>query len=77
MANQEFALNKYNKPTFCSLPTAAELRESLHSSESQEARAQISMLFDPDTFVEVSAYTKRGFSDFIATEKTNEFEGVI
>ena len=70
-------MNKYTKPTFCSLPTAAELRESLRTSESQEARTQISMLFDPDTFVEVGAYTKRGFSDFIATEKTNEFEGVI
>ncbi len=77
MANREFALNKYNKPNFCSLPSAAELRESLRAGESQEARAQIAMLFDPDTFVEVSAYTKRGFSDFIATEKTNEFEGVI
>ena len=76
-ANREFALNKYNKPTFCSLPTAAELRDSLHASESHEARAQISMLFDQDTFVEVGAYTKRGFSDFLATEKTNEFEGVI
>lgn len=70
-------MNKYNKPTFCSLPTAAELRESLYAGESREAREQISMLFDPNTFVEVSAYTKRGFSDFIATEKTNEFEGVI
>ena len=77
LANREFALNKYNKPTFCSLPTAAELRESLRSSESHEARAQISMLFDPDTFVEVGAYTQRGFSDFLSTEKTNEFEGVI
>ena len=76
-ANREFALNKYTKPTFCSLPTANELRESLRLSESAEARAQISMLFDADTFVEVSAYTKRGFSDFLATEKTNEFEGVI
>ena len=75
--NQEFALNKYTNPNFCSLPTAAELRETLRASESSEARAQISMLFDRDTFVEVSAYTKRGFSDFIATEKTNEFEGVI
>lgn len=77
MTNREFALNKYSKPTFCSLPTAAELRESLRLSESREARGQIAMLFDPDTFVELSAYTKRGFSDFISTDKTNEFEGVI
>ena len=72
MANREFALNKYDKPIFCNLPTAAELRDSLRSSESQEARDQIAMLFDKDTFVEVGAYTKRGFSDFITTEKTNE-----
>lgn len=70
-------MNKYSKPTFCSLPTAAELRESLRMSESREARDRIAMLFDPDTFVELSAYTKRGFSDFISTDKTNEFEGVI
>ena len=70
-------MNKYTKPTFCSLPTAAELRESLRGSEASEAREQISLIFDADTFVEVSAYTKRGFSDFISTEKTNEFEGVI
>ena len=76
-ANREFALNKYTKTNFCSLPTAAELRDSLHKSGSQDARVQINMLFDADTFVETSAYTKRGFSDFIATEKTNEFEGVI
>ena len=76
-ANQEFTLNKYTKPTFCSLPTAAELRESLRSSEGSEAREQIALIFDTDTFVEVGAYTKRGFSDFLATEKTNEFEGVI
>lgn len=70
-------MNKYTKPTFCSLPTAAELRDSLRALGGSDARAQISMLFDSDTFVEVSAYTKRGFSDFISTEKTNEFEGVI
>ena len=35
------------------------------------------MLFDADTFVEISAYTKRAFSDFLVTEKSNEFEGVI
>ncbi|MBO7195887.1 MAG: hypothetical protein J6V80_00980 [Clostridia bacterium] len=70
-------MNKYTKPTFCSLPTSSELRDSLIKGGSDEARAQIAMLFDSDTFVEVGAYTKRGFSDFIATEKTNELEGVI
>ena len=70
-------MNKYTKTNFCSLPTAAELRDALRASESSDARSQIAMLFDSDTFVEISAYTKRAFSDFIATEKSNEFEGVI
>ncbi len=70
-------MNKYTKPTFCSLPTAAQLRESLRAGEGAEARTQIAMLFDTDTFVEISAYTKRAYSDFLATEKTNELEGVI
>lgn len=70
-------MNKYTKQNFCNLPTASQLREELGKSESAEARTQISMLFDRDTFVELSAYTKRAFSDFIATEKSCEFEGVI
>ena len=53
------------------------LREQLINNESAEARSQISMLFDTDTFVEISAYAKRAFSDFIATEKSSEFESVI
>ena len=77
LANQDFVLNKYTKPNFHSLPSAEELRQSLHALEGSEARNQISMLFDKDTFVEIGAYTKRGFSDFLATEKSNEFEGVI
>lgn len=76
-ANREFVLNKYTKPTFCSLPTAAELRATLVAGDGSDARSQIAMLFDPDTFVEIGAYTQRGFSDFLATEKTNEFEAVI
>lgn len=77
MANQEFALNKYTKPTFSSLPTAAQLRESLRATENGEAREQINALFDTDTFVEISAYTKRAFSEFVSNEKSEEFEGVI
>jgi acetyl-CoA carboxylase carboxyltransferase component len=77
LANQIFVLNKYTKQNICSLPTASQLKEALRLSESSEARAQISMLFDSDTFVELGAYTKRAFSDFIATEKSSEFEGVI
>lgn len=70
-------MNKYTKPTFCSLPTAAQLREALRAGEGAEARTQIAMLFDTDTFVETGAYTKRAYSDYLATEKTNELEGVI
>lgn len=76
-ANQNFVLNKYTKPNFQSLPTAEELRQSLYALEGSEARDQISMLFDKDTFVEIGVYTKRGFSDFVSTERSNEFEGVI
>ncbi len=70
-------MDKYTKQTICPLPTAAELRSKLAESESSEVRAQIAMLFDEGTFVETSAYTKRGFSEFLATEKSNEFESVI
>ena len=76
-ANREFVLDKYTKPTFCGLPTAAELRASLAKSENSSARAQINAIFDENTFVETGAYTKRNFSDFINTEKSCEFEGVI
>ena len=70
-------MNKYTNPEICGLPSAQELRASLAAGEGSDAREQIRMLFDSDTFVETSAYTKRGFSDFIATERTNELEGVI
>ena len=70
-------LNKYNNSKVCSLPSAADLRAALVAGENAEVRNQIALLFDYNTFVETSAYTQRGFSDFIATEKSNEFEGVI
>lgn len=70
-------MDKYTKPTFCGLPTAAELRAELTNSQGADVRAQIALLFDENTFVETGAFTKRGFSDFINTEKSNEFEGVI
>ena len=76
-ANREFILNKYTTQNPCSLPTAEALREQLRAGEGSAARAQIAMLFDSSTFVEIGAYTKRGFSDFLSTEKSNEFEGVI
>ena len=74
--NREFGLDKYTKTELRGLPTVDELRASLVSGNSA-ARDQLAMLFDDSTFVEVSAYAKRGFSDFVATEKSNEFEGVI
>ncbi len=41
------------------------------------ARQRLHALFDADTFVEVAAYTKRGYRELYATTKTEEFEGVI
>ena len=69
-------MNKYKKTEVCGLPTVEELRSSL-AGESLNARACIASLFDAQTFVEIGAYTKRGFSDFLSTESANEFEGVI
>lgn len=70
-------MNKYSKPNFCGIPTAAELRDSLVAATGETARAQIQSLFDDSTFVETAAYAKRGFSDFLLTEKDNQFESVI
>lgn len=70
-------MNKYINSKVCSLPSAADLRAALVAGENADVRNQIALLFDYNTFVETSAYTQRGFSDFIATEKSNEFEGVI
>ena len=70
-------MNKYTKTEACGLPTVEELRASLLSGESSDARTQIAMLFDDSTFVETNAYAKRAFSDFLATEKSNELESVI
>ena len=70
-------MDKYTKPQVCALPGAAELRAQLTASEGSSVREEIAMLFDAETFVETSAFTKRGFSDFLATEKSNEFESVI
>lgn len=76
-ANREFGLNKYTKTEICGLPTVEELRASLVAGEKSEAREVIESLFDEKTFVETSAYVKRGFSDFLSTENANELEGVI
>ena len=76
-ANREFVLNKYKETKFCSLPTAAELRASLEAGSGSDVRNQLALIFDPNTFVEVGAYTKRISSDFLNTEKSEEFESVI
>lgn len=77
MVNREFTLDKYTDPKFCSLPTADKLRAALAASEGSNVRNLIAGLFDAASFIELGAYTKRGFSDFLATEKSEEFEGVI
>lgn len=69
-------MNKYKKTEVRALPSVEELRASL-LAENSDARAQLEMLFDSQTFVETNAYAKRAFSDFLSTEKANEFEGVI
>lgn len=70
-------LDKYASTEARALPTAAQLRESLANGENAKIRSRISMLFDENTFIELGAFTKRGFSDFFATDKSNELEGVI
>lgn len=76
-ANREFGLKKYNETEACGLPSVEELREKLNAASSSDARRAISILFDDSTFVETAAYTKRAITDFLSTEKTNDFEGVI
>ncbi|MBR2931050.1 MAG: hypothetical protein IKC32_07455 [Clostridia bacterium] len=70
-------MNKYEKTNVSALPDAAELRRALAATESSSVREQIALLFDANTFVETAAYMKRSISDFISTDKGNEFEGVI
>ena len=70
-------MKKYINPTFQALPTAQELRAELIDNENTEVRAQLNQLFDYGTFVEVGAFTQRGISDFLISEKSSEFESVI
>ena len=77
VANREFILDKFTNTNFRQLPKVVELRASLAKSESSDVKKQIALLFDEGTFIEIAAYTKRGYSQFINTERTNEFEGVI
>lgn len=59
------------------MPTVDELRASLSAASSADVRAQLSTLFDRDTFVETNAYVKRSISDFVSSQEANEYEGVI
>ena len=77
VANRDFNLDKYTNSVFCQFPTVAELRTALEASEGSDVRKQITALFDENTFIETSAYTTRGYSEFLSTEKAREFEGVI
>ncbi len=70
-------MENLTKTEVCALPTAAELRAALGESENSGIRSRLAMLFDDSTFVETAAYTKRAFSEFLATDKANELEGVI
>lgn len=59
----------------CGLPSADKLREACMADST--ARTRLKSLFDADTFVELGAYTKRTFCEFVSTEKSEEFEGVV
>ena len=59
------------------LPTAQKLRAALNENGNTEVRGQLNLLFDEGTFIEVGAFTKRGISDFLISEKSSEFESVI
>ncbi len=70
-------MKKNNKTEICGLPKVEELRASLLAGENSSARERLALIFDDKTFVEISAYAKRGFSDFLSTENASEFEAVI
>ncbi len=69
-------MNKYTNSTV-SVLKAEELHTQLIESQNPDVRNQIALLFDYNTFVETSAFTQRGFSDYLVSEKATEFEGVI
>lgn len=66
-----------NEANLRKLPTVQQLREALAESEKSGTRQLAEALFDEATFVELGTYTKKSFSEFAYTGKTNEFEGVI
>ncbi len=70
-------MDKFTTPEISAIQTAEELREQLAATEGAEVRPQLAQIFDEATFVEIGAYTKRSFSDYVKTEKMDELEGVI
>lgn len=71
-------MDKYKiAKTACVLPSAEELKATLASSASSDARANLHTLFDTDTFVELGAFTKRKFCEYQGLEHDEELEGVI
>lgn len=67
----------FENPKFSSFATAQELKKELAAAEGTEARNQLKLIFDANTFVETSVFMQRGFSDFLATEGSKQLEGVI
>lgn len=70
-------MEKNAKTEICGLPKAEELRAAIAAAEGAPVREQLALLFDAGTFIELGAYTTRALSDFIATDKMKELEGVI
>ena len=77
-ANREFTLDKYKiSKTTCVLPSAEELKATLVASGSSDARQNLHLLFDTDTFVELGVFTKRKFCEYQGLGHDEELEGVI
>lgn len=70
-------MNKYTNPQICGMHDVTKIRTALEDMTGSGAKDVITKLFDPGTFIETAAFTKRGISDYIATERANEMEGVI
>ncbi len=76
-ANRCLTLNKHAKAAIIPIPSADDLRAQLAAGENAEIRNQIFALLDENTFIETGAFTKVGFSEFLATDKSNALESVI
>lgn len=77
IANRLFTVNQHAKTDIRAIPSADELRAMLSESENAEIRKQIFALLDENTFIETGAFTKKGFSEFLSTDKSDVLESVI